>query len=165
MSHQETTYQGWMRQQGVPVYSGYGVSDVEALELGAWERLGARGAFVQLEGMEGLTGLYTAEVPPAGILIPEKHLYEELMYVLGGRATVEVRDATSSEPIFFECHTGSLFALPLNTLHGVHNVSGEQPLRLLAVTNAPMVLDIFQDPDFVFGCDHRFQQRFDARSD
>jgi oxalate decarboxylase/phosphoglucose isomerase-like protein (cupin superfamily) len=165
MSHQETSYQRWMRQQGVPVHTGYGVSEIQSLELGAWQRLGARGAFVQLVGMEGLTGMYVAEVPPGGSLAPEKHLYEELVYVLAGHATVAVSEAPGAEATFFECRAGSLFALPLNTVHRLHNVSGIEPLRFLAATTAPMVFDIFQDPDFVFGCDYRFQQRYGASAD
>lgn len=74
-----TAYERWMEKEGLPVIPGYGLSNLKTLELGLWERLGGRGACVDLVGMEGVTGMYVAEIPPGGALKPEKHLYEEIL--------------------------------------------------------------------------------------
>lgn len=171
--HRETTYEGWMQQEGVPVVSGYGVTDVEGIEMGPWKRLGGRGAFIQLVGMEGLTGMYITEIPPGGALVPEKHLYDELVYILAGRGATEVWAGTYKERdtspgrlgSFFEWQTGSLFAPPLNTYHRLLNGSGTEPVKFLGITSAPIVMDLFHNIPFVFNSDYVFDDRYDGRAD
>ena len=157
MARKETTYERWMHEEGVPTVRGYGVTDVRAIELGRWKRLGGRGAFIQLEGMEGITGMYVAEIPPGGALNPEKHLYDELICILGGRGATEDWSGPEREPDgnknFFEWQAGSLFAPPLNTWHRLLNGSGSEPVKYLAVTSAPLVLDLFDNIPFVFNSD------------
>ncbi|MGH7419360.1 MAG: cupin, partial [Candidatus Rokuibacteriota bacterium] len=73
-----------MEAQHVPIHRGIGVRRVQDLELGAWARIGGNGAFIQLYGTEGLWGMYLAEIPPAEALRPERHLYEEVVFVVEG---------------------------------------------------------------------------------
>lgn len=161
----ETTYERWMKEEGIPVATGYGIEKVLDLPRAPWRRLGGKGTFIRLEGQEGMTGLYVVEIPPGDALRPEKHLYEELMYVLQGRGSTEAWAPGSEKKVLFEWQTGSLFAPPLNTWHRLYNSSGSEPAVLLALTNAPLVLDVFHNPDFVFGCDYRFDDRFDERAE
>src|SRR5262244_3528484 len=58
---EKTAYFRWMRRQGIPVVDGYGVEDVREMQLAPWSRIGGRAAFVNLYGMEGVTGMYVAE--------------------------------------------------------------------------------------------------------
>jgi oxalate decarboxylase/phosphoglucose isomerase-like protein (cupin superfamily) len=64
----------------------------------------------------------------------------------------------------FEWQQGSLFAVPLNCYHRLINGSSE-PAIFLAVTSAPLMIDLLHNIDFVFGCDYRFNDRFDGRAD
>lgn len=165
----ESSYQRWMRDEGLPVHSGYGITDVGTVELGAWPRLGGRGAFIQLVGMEGYTGMYVGEIPPGGALESEKHLFEELIYIIDGNGAAEVwsgaRDQPPSQKTIFEWQRGALFASPLNTWHRLLNGSGTKPVRFLAATNAPLVIDLYHSPEFVFNCDYAFTDRFQGESD
>lgn len=165
----ESSYQRWMREEGLPVISGYGVKDVATVELGPWGRLGGRGAFVQLAGLEGYTGIYIAEIPPGGALEPEKHLYEELLCVIDGNGATEVwngeREQPANKKTMFEWQKGALFAPPLNTWHRLVNGSGTKPVRFMAVTSAPLVIDLFHNPEFVFSCNYDFTDRFQGESD
>ena len=68
----KTSYERWMAQEGVPVTEGYGF-DVKEIPLGAWPRRGGRGAFVQLRGMEGATGMEVVEIPPGKALCARKN--------------------------------------------------------------------------------------------
>jgi hypothetical protein len=43
--------------------------------MAPWRRLGGRGGYIQLYGTEGLWGCYVVEVPAAGALNVERHLY------------------------------------------------------------------------------------------
>src|SRR3990172_3219159 len=83
-SLEKTAYQRWIKGEGVPVVEGFGVEDVREMELGAWRRIGGKGAFLNLYGMEGATGMYVAEIPPGGALNPERHIYEEVICILAG---------------------------------------------------------------------------------
>src|SRR3954447_20220585 len=74
-----TAYDDWMEEQGVPCFRGIGVRRVQDLPLKRWNRMGGNGSFIQLYGTEGKWGLYVIEVPGAGALNPERHMYEELM--------------------------------------------------------------------------------------
>ena len=156
--YQKTPYFKWMRSEGLPVVGGYGVEDVRELPLAPWPRLGARGCFVQLHGMEGVSSMYVAEIPSGGALEPEKHLYEEIICILEGQGAAEVWQEGGPKRMF-EWGPYSVFAPPVNTWHRLINGSRE-PAKFLAVTNAPVVMDVFHNPEFVFNCPFQFSDRF-----
>ena len=65
------------------------------------------------------------------------------------------------------CSSGakwSLFAPPMNTSHRLVNGSRE-PVKFLAVTNAPLAFDIYRDENFVFNCPYSFADRFHGEED
>jgi mannose-6-phosphate isomerase-like protein (cupin superfamily) len=152
-------YERWIREQGVPVIEGYGV-DVTDMALGDWPQKGGRGAFVQLRGMEGATAMEVVEIPPRKALEPDKHLYEKVFYVISGLGSTEVWQ-NGQPKRFFEWGPGSLFATPLNASYRLIN-GGSQPARLASVTNAPMIMDMFHNADFVFNCDYQFTDRYNG---
>src|SRR5712692_9810933 len=86
---QKTAYFQWMHRQGIPVVDGYGVDDVREIAMAPWKKLGGKASFVNLYGMEGVTGMYVAEIPPGGALEPEKHFYEEVICILEGQGATE----------------------------------------------------------------------------
>ncbi|MBI4525190.1 MAG: cupin domain-containing protein [Deltaproteobacteria bacterium] len=157
---QKTPYHHWMKAEGVPVAEGYGIEDVRELQLAPWPRMGGRGSFIHLYGMEGLTGMYVAEIPPGDALKPEKHLYEEVICVLSGQGAMEVwQDERKKQT--FEWEPWSLFSPPLNGWHRMIN-GGREPVRFLAVTTAPLVMDIFHSAEFIFDCPQAFSDRYRA---
>ena len=72
-----TPYDNYMESQGIPIYRDIGVRRVQDLPRKPWKRMGGNGTFIQLLGTEGLWGCYVVEVPGAGALNAEKHMYEE----------------------------------------------------------------------------------------
>ena len=83
-------YDRFIEAEGVPVYRGIGVRRVQDLPMATWKRLGGRGSYIQLYGTEGLWGCYVVEIPAAGALNVERHLYEKIALVVEGRGTTEV---------------------------------------------------------------------------
>src|SRR5487761_1346456 len=83
----EAPYDRFMAAEGVPIYRGIGVRRVQDLPLQPWRRLGGRGSYIQLYGTEGLWGMYVVEVPSAGALHIERHLYEKVVFVIEGRGS------------------------------------------------------------------------------
>lgn len=163
--HRETTYERWIKEQGLPTVAGHGVESALDLPRASWPRLGGKGTFIKFQGMEGVTGMYTCEIAPGGALNPEKHLYEEIIYVLQGRGSTEVCNPGSEKKSFFEWQAGSLFAIPINTSHRMFNGSGSESAVFLGFTNAPLIFDVFHNPDFVLGDNYVFDDRFDGRAD
>src|SRR5919106_792655 len=60
---------------------------------------------------------------------------------------------------------GSLFSIPLNAQYQIFNGSGNEPARYIAVTNAPPMMRLFRDNDFIFKCDHAFSGRYAGEED
>ena len=90
---QTTAYEEWMREEGIPIVEAMGgIEDVKEIERRPWARTGGRGAFIYIKGMKegGFTGMYILEIPPGKALEPEKHLYEETIYILRGRGATEL---------------------------------------------------------------------------
>jgi oxalate decarboxylase/phosphoglucose isomerase-like protein (cupin superfamily) len=155
---QKTTYFKWMAAQGIPVVDGYGVEDVREIAMASWARTGGNAAFVNLYGMEGVTGMYVREIPASGALQPERHFYEEVICILDGQGAAEVwQDGGRAQ--MFEWGPWSLFAPPLNTWHRLLNGS-RTPVKFLAVTNAPLVMDVVHNEEFVFNCPYDFADRY-----
>ncbi|MEX0804970.1 MAG: hypothetical protein WD688_16875 [Candidatus Binatia bacterium] len=157
-----TPYESWLKHEGVPVIEGYGVN-IADVPLGDWPRKGGRGAFVQLKGMEGATGMEVVEIPPAKALEPERHLYEKVIYVVEGLGSTELW-AEERKKYYFEWAPGSLFALPLNCWYRLIN-GGSQRALVATVTNAPMIIDIFHNFDFIFNCSYQFKDRYNGEQD
>lgn len=160
----KTPYDIFMEEQGIPIYRELGVRRVQDLPLKLWKRMGGNGTFIQLLGTEGLWGCYVIEVPGAGALNAERHLYEEMYLVVEGRGTTEVWADRSNKTITFEWQKGSLFSIPLNAWHRIVNATSS-PALLLAGTTAPNTMNILSNPDFIFNCTYNFKDRFDPSDD
>ncbi|MBI4297759.1 MAG: hypothetical protein HY676_04430 [Chloroflexi bacterium] len=85
-----TAYETFMEEQGIPLFRGLALYDVRQQALAPWKRMGGRGAFIHLDSMEDLWGMYLVEVPAGGVLNPERHIYEEVFLVIEGHGTTEV---------------------------------------------------------------------------
>src|SRR5215831_11939728 len=157
-------YDRFMEAEGVPVYRGIGVRRVQDLPLAPWKRLGGRGSYIQLFGTEGLWGLYLVEIPSAGALNVERHLYEKVVLVVEGRGTTEVWQEGQGKRHVFEWQKGSLFSIPLNAYHRLVNAASA-PALLLCGTSAPNVMNVIDNTDFVFNCPYTFSERFAGAED
>lgn len=153
-----TAYFQWIRGEGLPMVEGHGLEDVREIKLAPWKRTGGKGAFIHLYGMMGVTGMYVAEIPPGGALQPERHLYEEVIFVLGGNGAAEVWQEGARKHLF-EWGKWSVFSPPLNAWHRLVN-GGREPVTFLAVTNAPLFMDLCRSPEFIFNCPSSFSDRF-----
>ena len=109
-------YDKWQMGEGIPIVKTFFVQDLRKVELKPWDRTGGNGAFINMEGAEGATGAYVIEIPAGKSLNPQRHLYEDMLYVLKGRGATTIWNDKGAKQTF-EWHEGSLFALPLNAWH------------------------------------------------
>ncbi len=149
-------YDRYLEREGLPVHRAViGVDDVTSLPRADWASTGGKGTFIQLDGtFQSQRGIYVGEIPAGGQLKPEKHLYEEEIFVLDGQGVAEVWQG-SGPKLSFEWGQGAVFAFPRNTSHVLYN-GANRPVVFMAVTTAPEVMNAVKDIDFVFNCDHQF---------
>jgi len=156
-----SAYDNFMDEQEIPIFRGIGIGKVQNLPLKPWKRMGGRGSFIQLNGTEGLWGSYLVEVPGAGALNVERHLYEENFLVIEGRGTTEIWVDGQARPHVFEWQRGSLFSVPINTYHRIVN-SSSSPALMLAGTTAPNMMNLLRNTDAIFDCPVVFRDRYDS---
>ena len=104
-----TYYERFMEKEGVPIVDGYGVTDVRNVSLKPWKRLGCDGAYLQMRGLEGITGVCVGKLAAGASTHPERHLYEKIFYILQGTGVAEIQQR-DRVPQNFQWSAGSLFA-------------------------------------------------------
>ena len=161
---QPTPYDAWMESKGIPVFRDIGISKVQNLPLQPWKRMGGRGHFIQLHGTEGKWGSYVVEVPGAGALNPEKHLYEEIFLVVEGRGSTEVWLEGDKKRHVFEWQRGSMFSIPVNAWHRIVNATSS-PALLLAGNTAPNLMNLINNQGAIFDNPYQFRDRFSGADD
>ena len=161
---QPTPYDAWMESEGIPVFRDIGISKVQNLPLFPWKRMGGNGHFIQLYGTETKWGCYVVEIPPAGALNAEKHMYEEIFLVVEGRGTTEVWLEGDTKKHIFEWQKGSMFSIPMNAWHRLVNATSGGAL-LLGGTTAPNVLNMINNVQAVFENPFVFRDRFNGADD
>jgi mannose-6-phosphate isomerase-like protein (cupin superfamily) len=150
-------YLEWLQREGIPVTEDFGV-DLLAVPTAPWARCDAKGAAVHLKGRGDYLCMFVFDIEPAHATAPQRHLYEEVFYVLDGRGSTTIETADGRRHSF-EWGPRSLFAIPLNTRYRLYNGSGSQAARLVSTTNLPAVLNMFHDESFVFANDWDFAKR------
>jgi quercetin dioxygenase-like cupin family protein len=153
------TYKQWQQEEGLPVIRSLYIKSLQQVELGSWKRRGGTGAFINLQGGGDFNDGYVCEIPAGDSLKPERHFFEELIFVLKGRGATSVWTDGGVKQTF-EWQEGSLFSIPLNAWHQHFNGEGNEPVRYVSVTNAPLMFNLFHSKEFVFNNPFVFSDRF-----
>jgi oxalate decarboxylase/phosphoglucose isomerase-like protein (cupin superfamily) len=163
-SEKETPYTRWVRDEGLEIIPAIYVQNLRTVELKPWARRGGNAVFVNHDASRTSNDSYVMEIPPGKKLEPHRQLYEEMILILDGRGSTTVWNKEGKR-ITFEWGPGSLFAIPLNAWHQHFNGSGKESARYIGVTNAPPVVNLYEDIDFVFNTDYDFKSRFNGEPD
>ncbi len=163
MSEQSTaqygidTYLDWVKAEGLPVVEDYGI-DLFSVQTGDWPRYGVKGAAVHLKGRGDFSNMFLFELSAGGSTTPQRHLYEDVVYVLEGRGSTELTLEDGSKRSF-EWGAKSLFAIPLNARHRYFNASGKERALLVSTTDLPLMLNAFHNEKFIFDNNFDFNER------
>jgi oxalate decarboxylase/phosphoglucose isomerase-like protein (cupin superfamily) len=160
----ETPYTRFVRGEGLEILDGIYLPSLHEVELRPWPRRGGRAVFINHDASRTTNDCYVMEIPAGGKLLPQRQLYEETVLILSGRGSTTVWN-DAGDRASFEWGPGAIFGIPLNAHHQHFNGSGSQPARYVAVTNLPPLLNVFEEPEFVFGTAHDFKGRFSGEPD
>lgn len=149
----------WCAGEGVPVVGGLGV-DLLAVDVEVWARLGdnCAGAIVNMDGRGDYMSLFVYELGPAAATAPQRHLFDEVFYVLSGHGTMTVETADGGAHTF-EWGPKSMFCPPINARYRIFNASGTEPARLASGNAMPFIYNFFRDEKFVFDNPYEFSTR------
>src|SRR5205085_7973188 len=163
-TEKDTPYLRWVRGEGLDIISAHYVRNLRTVELKPWARRGGSGVYINHEASRTSNDCYVCEIPPGKSLTPQRQLFEEMVLVLDGRGSTAVWNDAGAR-IAFEWKAGAMFAIPLNCWHQHFNGSGSAPVRYVAVTNGPSVINLYDDANFVFNTAYDFKNRFAGEPD
>lgn len=150
-------YLDWVKQEGLPVAEDYGL-DLFKVATADWPRYGVKGGAVHMKGRGDFANMFVFEIPPGRSTTPQRHLYEEVVYVLEGSGSTQL-EFSDGVKRSFEWGARSLFAIPLNARHRHFNASGRERALMVSTTNLPLVMNTFHNEGFVFASDFDFIER------
>lgn len=160
----ETPYTRWVRNEGLDIIDGIYVPNLNTVELKPWARRNGRGVFINHDASRTSNDCYVCEIDPGTELTPQRQLCEEMIMVLSGRGSTDVWNDAGAK-VSFEWQSGSLFSIPVNTWHQHFNGSGAEKVRFVAVTNLPPIINVFEEPEFIFNTAYDFKSRFSGEPD
>jgi len=152
-------YIEWRAGEGIPIITDYSIANLRAVDVKPWKRMNASGSYIDLKGGEGVNDGYICEIAPHSKTSAQRYLFEEVVYILSGEGETVIRSGGHEQTLKWKA--GSVIGPPLNAWRQ-HVNTGSQPARFLAITNAPVVIDLFHNTEFVFNNDHVFRDRYNG---
>ena len=150
-------YLDWVAGEGIPVHDGI-YADLFATETRDWPRYGVKGAAIHLTGRGDFCSMFLLELPAGGSTSPQRHMYEDVYYVLEGRGSTQLELGDGSRRSF-EWGPHSLFAIPFNAKHRHFNASGTQRVLLVTTTSLPLMMKSVRSEKLIFDHDFAFDDR------
>jgi mannose-6-phosphate isomerase-like protein (cupin superfamily) len=150
-------YLDWTKNEAVPVVEDFCV-DLMTVETKPWPRFGIDGAIVNMKGRGDFISIFLFDLPPTASTPCQRHIYEEVFYVLSGHGSTVVEDTLGGKREF-EWGPGSMFALPLNAPYRLFNTSGQERARLASTNNFVMMMNTFRNESFIFSNPAQFPER------
>ena len=151
------SYLDWIEKEGLPVVEDYAI-DLFKVDTAPWPRYGLKGAAVHLKGRGDFSNMFLFEIAPGASSSPQRHLYEDVVYVLEGRGSTQI-EFPDGRKHSFEWGPRSLFAIPINAKHRFFNASGKERALLVTTTDLPLVMNAFHNEKFIFENDADFSSR------
>jgi uncharacterized RmlC-like cupin family protein len=150
-------YGSWAANEGVPIVQDFGI-DLLTAPTAPWARFGVDGGIAHLKGRGDFISIFVLDLKPGAATSPQKHMFEEVVYVLSGHGSTTV-ETSDSRKHSFEWGPKSLFALPLNARYRHFNASGREHARLASTNNLCMMLNLFHNEGFIFDNGYEFPER------
>ena len=156
----DTPYERWLvtAKSEIPVHECLYIDDVKTVPLESWAQQGKgiRGLYLRLADYQISDGRIL-EIPAMGATTPARHMFEMGVYFLGGPGHTVIREEGKA-PRQIEWNQRSVYSVPLNASYQHFNDS-EKPVRLLAVTSFPFMLNSTNSEVFISNNPFEFTER------
>lgn len=160
----DTPYDRWYQtaKTKMPTFDGLAIQDVRSVPLKPWADMGVNGIYMRMADYQLIDG-WVIEIPAKGSTKPMRHMFEAGLYFFGGPGhTIIQQEGKQPQRIDWKYRT--LFSIPLNVRYQHFNDS-DQPVRLIAVTSFPFVMNSTDNEKFVFENPFQFTDRYNAQED
>jgi gentisate 1,2-dioxygenase len=160
----DTPYDHWFERARtrMPAFEGLVIQDVRTVPLKPWADQGVNGLYVKMADYQIVDG-WILEIPPKGSTKPQRHMFEAGLYFFGGPGHTMIQQE-GRQPQRVDWGYRTLFSIPLNVRYQHFNDS-DKPVRLVAVTSFPFVMNSTDSEKFVYENPFRFTDRYDAQED
>ncbi|MGH9386720.1 MAG: hypothetical protein ACRD2N_20815 [Vicinamibacterales bacterium] len=160
----DTPYDRWYaRTRGkMPTFDGLVIQDVRTVPLKPWADMGANGLYMRMADYQIIDG-WVIEIPAKGSTKPMRHMFEAGIYFFGGPGHTIIQQE-GKQPQRIDWKYRSLFSIPLNVRYQHFNDS-DTPVRLIAVTSFPFVMNSTDNEKFAWENPFQFKDRYDAQED
>jgi mannose-6-phosphate isomerase-like protein (cupin superfamily) len=149
-------YQNWAEAEGIPIVTGAAI-DLATVHVQPWARFGVKAAFCHLDGRDDFTTVVVTELLPSSRSSMQRHLYEEICYVISGNGATEI-ELPDGGTRTVEWGPKSLFTTPMNARYRHHNTSRE-PARFAAVSDMRYLMSLYRNDSLIFDTDMSFPER------
>lgn len=159
-----TPYEKWFAKarQEIPTFEGLVIQDARTEPLKPWLGLGVNGLYIKMADYQVTDG-WILEIPAKGQTKPQRHMFEAGMYFFGGPGHIIIQQE-QKQPLRIDFDRRSLYSIPLNVRYQLFNDS-DQPVRVVAVTSFPFVINSTNNEEFVFNNPFEFRDRYNAEED
>lgn len=156
-----TPYDQWFakNREHMPTFEGLVIQDTRTEPLEYWDDMGVNGLYIKMADYQ-ITDGWILEVPAKGKTKLQRHMFEAGMYFFGGPGHI-ILQQVGKRPQRIEFKYRTLYSVPLNVQYQIFNDSDE-PVRVVAVTSFPFVLNAMNSEEFVFNNPFAFHDRYDA---
>lgn len=151
-------YSDWIKNESIPIIEEFCV-DLNTVETKFWPRVGVNAAAIHMQGRGDFVSVFLLDIPAGSKTEPQRHLYEEIFYVISGTGTTQIELADGTKHIF-EWGPRSMFAPPLNAKYRLFNSSGTENARVASTNNFPMMIKAFRNESFIFNNNFNFVERY-----
>jgi len=157
----DTPYDQWFEKnkERIPTFEGLLIHDARTEPLSHWEDMGVDGLYIKMADYQ-ITDGWILEIPPKGNTKLQRHMFEAGMYFFGGPGHVMIQQE-DQRPQRVDFKYRTLFSIPLNVHYQIFNESDE-PVRVVAVTSFPFILNSTNNEEFVFENPFNFRDRYDG---
>ncbi len=159
-----TPYDQWFEEarKSVPTFVGLIIEDARTEPLKPWDDMGVDGLYIKMADYQ-ITDGWILEIPAHGRTKSQRHMFEAGIYFFGGPGHIVIQQEDKrSQRIDFDYR--SLFSIPLNVRYEIINDS-DAPIRLVAVTSFPFVINSVDNEEFIFNNPFEFRDRYNAEED
>jgi quercetin dioxygenase-like cupin family protein len=101
------------------------------------------------------------EIPSGGKLGARRHLAEEMVYIISGRGYTEIWNRTNGKKERYDWKEGDYLSPTLNSWYQHVNSSPTEPSRLLVISSAPLIRNLFKSEALLTSVDYSFPERWE----